>query len=88
MQSGHGGAAVQDMVDTVSAEVFSSCKDGCCPLISSLGCLHWHKGLGTRLYRRRHSSKVRGYLKFLSNRIGAKDFEIYTRSTLNTREID
>ena len=37
MQSGDGGAAVQDLVDTVSAEVFSSCKDGCCPLISSLG---------------------------------------------------
>ena len=52
MQSGDGGAAVQDMVDTVSAEVFSSCKDGCCPLISSLGCLHWRRGLRTRLWKK------------------------------------
>ena len=52
MQSGDGGAAVQDLVDTVSAEVFSSCKDGCCPLISSLGCLHWRRGLRTRLWKK------------------------------------
>ena len=55
MQSDNAGAAVQDLVDmenTVSAEVFSSCKDGCCPLISSLGCLHWRRGLRTRLWKK------------------------------------